>query len=242
MIIKFSMIVADSSRSRVYLKILADNQLLPSWILFMQNNNKISNIGGLDEQFLNQESFDPLWPEVDFNLNESMIDIFSRLKIPYSICNTTDINNTYLVEKLKDSEFKIVIYSGYGGGILRDEILNLDKKFLHIHGGYLPKYKGSTTNYYSLLEEDYIAASAIFLNSKIDCGPIIYREKFKPPKNKINIDHIYDSVVRARVLINAIKIISEKGISFFKEIKQEEKPYYIIHPLLKHIAIIKKSS
>ena len=43
--------------------------------------------------------------------------------------------------------------------------LNIEKKFLHVHGGYLPDYKGSTTNYYSLINENTIGASAIFLTT-----------------------------------------------------------------------------
>ena len=47
--------------------------------------------------------------------------------------------------------------------LLKEKILDTGKKFLHIHGGYLPDYKGSTTNYYSLINENTIGASAIFL-------------------------------------------------------------------------------
>ena len=51
-------------------------------------------------------------------------------------------------------------------------------KFLHIHGGYVPAFKGSTTNYYSLLAEGQLGASAIFLTEDLDSGPKLHRQKF----------------------------------------------------------------
>ena len=57
---------------------------------------------------------------------------------------------------------EVIIYSGYGGGIIGKRLLGIDKKFLHVHGGYLPDYPGSTTNYFSILKEDKVGASAIF--------------------------------------------------------------------------------
>ena len=45
--------------------------------------------------------------------------------------------------------------------ILR-KILSLEKYYLHIHGGPLPQYRGSTTKYYSLLKSNTVGASAIF--------------------------------------------------------------------------------
>ena len=58
--------------------------------------------------------------------------------------------------KLKEAGPEIIIYSGYGGVILKEKVLSQGKKFLHVHGGFLPQYKGSTTNYYSILNEGYI--------------------------------------------------------------------------------------
>ena len=62
------------------------------------------------------------------------------------------MNDRETIEVIKNTDEQTLIYSGYGGTLLRAEVLGTGKKFLHIHGGYIPDYKGSTTNYYSVLK------------------------------------------------------------------------------------------
>jgi methionyl-tRNA formyltransferase len=112
---------------------------------------------------------------------------------------------------------------------------------LHVHGGFLPDYKGSTTNYYSILKENYIGASSIFLTPEIDSGPIILRKKFNVPDKRFEIDHFYDSAARARVLVESLKFLLDNGVvkeNFNKDSKGQV--YYIIHPVLKAISIFGK--
>ena len=62
-----------------------------------------------------------------------------------------------------------------------------------------------------MLENNFIGASAILLNNKIDAGPILQRTKFKLPKFLNEMDDIIDSVVRSIVLVKCLKKI-KKGI------------------------------
>ena len=119
-------------------------------------------------------------------------------------------------------------------------MFQLGKKFLHVHAGVLPKYRGSTTAYYSLLEKNKIGATAIFLEKEIDAGKIVTSEVFPPPEDRTTIDYYYEPYVRARVLAKALKLYVEAGE--FPETSQAEgaETYYIIHPVLKHIAIMMK--
>ena len=112
------------------------------------------------------------------------------------------------------------------------------KKFLHVHGGFLPDYKGSTTNYYSLIDENTIGASSIFLNEDIDSGPLLIRKKFKPPKDKMQLDHLYDSEARAEVLIETLRNYVESEIFETNKNIENGETYFIIHPVLKHISIL----
>ena len=134
-----------------------------------------------------------------------------------------------------------IIYSGYGGVIVKPSVLNLGKNFLHIHGGYLPDYKGSTTNYYSFLEVNKCGASAIFLEPEIDCGPVLKRKWFKAPDNLEDLDYFYDSALRADVLLDVIKEYNTTGEWNF-ELKDNKggETFYIIHPFLKHVSLCKK--
>ena len=110
------------------------------------------------------------------------------------------------------------------------------EKFLHVHGGFLPDYKGSTTNYYSLLAEGSVGATAIFLTVEIDSGPILNRCKFPVPPDTLEIDHIYDSAARAKVLIQTLKEYQEKGeFSCLKRIKLAKLIYIILFILFLNI-------
>ena len=137
----------------------------------------------------------------------------------------------------------IFIFSGYGGVLLKEKILDCGKKFLHIHGGYLPDYKGSTTNYYSLIDDNTIGASAIFLTKDIDCGPVLLRKKFTPPNDRTEIDHSSDSEARAKVLIECLQNYVNSG-NWEYELKNNigGETFYIIHPVLKHLAILGTSA
>ena len=43
-------------------------------------------------------------------------------------------------------------------------MLNIDKTFIHVHGGSLPEYKGSTTFYYSILKREDLQPIFSFKN------------------------------------------------------------------------------
>ena len=77
---------------------------------------------------------------------------------------------------------KDVVYSGKRGVILNSTTIAKLGKVLHVHGGYLPDYRGSTTFYYSLLNEGYIGATGMLLNEAIDQGDIIIRKNFSQKK------------------------------------------------------------
>ena len=104
------------------------------------------------------------------SLSNRLEVLFQEQSIPYQVLPSSDINSPEVVSVLKGSSESVFIYSGFGGAILRDDVLDLGKKFLHVHGGYLPNFKGSTTNYFSLLGERRVGASAIFLTKEIDGG------------------------------------------------------------------------
>ena len=135
---------------------------------------------------------------------------------------------------------KIVVVSVYAGQILKSEILNLDKKYIHVHCGKLPDYRGSTTIYYSLLEANKAGASAIIMNEGIDTGDIIlfkeYNFKFEPEL----IDLIFDPLLRAVVLVYALQFLAKNTKKTTMQRQSAGEEYFIIHPVLKHLAILKE--
>ena len=81
--------------------------------------------------------------------------------------------------------------------------------------------------------------SAIFLSEKIDSGPILLRKKFPIPINSEDFDHIEDPKMRAALLIEVLLRFIETGRWEEEQIINIETPYYfIIHPVLKNLAIV----
>lgn len=215
------MVAADTTRTKHYLKELIRNKFLPTYVLLLLN---------CDSKLL---------PGQDSKSEKELVDLLKNAGIEYEVSPNSDINSNEVLTIISDRVESVFIFSGYGGVLLGDDILSSGKKFLHIHGGYLPDYKGSTTNYFSLINENKIGASSLFLTNEIDCGPVLLRKKFTPPENRTEIDHVYDSKARAKVLIKTLQLYVESGsFNFELENNKGGETFYIIHPVLKHLSIL----
>lgn len=135
----------------------------------------------------------------------------------------------------------IIVYSGYGGGILQARYFGLNKRFIHIHAGALPHYRGSTTCYYSLLERGEICASAMILDERLDCGDVIadFRLDMAGIRalHNTDIDTGIEPYIRAQALLGALCSLRAQGVGS-AQVGQGET-YYRIHPVLKHLAILR---
>ena len=217
-----AMVAADTTRSKYYINQLIENNLLPTYVLVLINSDS-EMLPGQEENEIENE----------------LVQLLVEVNIKHDIASTHDINSSEVISIIQNRPELVFIFSGFGGSLLRNDILSIGKSFLHIHGGYLPDYKGSTTNYYSLINENNMGASSIFLTKEIDCGPVILRRKFEAPSNRENIDHMHDSDARSKVLIETLKQYEDLGVwSFEFENNQGGETYYIIHPVLKHLAIL----
>ena len=237
------MIASDTSRSKIYLKSLVANDLIPNSVIVLKNLSanhlpgQVSAVPFLIPQ--DDKKYDKDWSESFYDANFDIEEYLQENHIPFVVSPSHDMNDRETIEVIKSTDEKTLIYSGYGGTLLRSEVLGTGKNFLHIHGGYIPDYKGSTTNYYSVIEDDSLGASSIFLTEEIDGGPLFIRKKFSANIDKQLIDHIFDTAARAKVLINTLQKYLEVGS--WEKISKENQTgdtYYIIHPVLKHIAIL----
>ena len=240
-----AMIAADTSRSRVYLQSLVRNKLLPSFVLVLADKARTVLPGQINSSdFDNNQDIEinhDYWSEANNNLLEPIQVTLEASSIEFEQLKTTKIHDPAVIASICDRPESTFIYSGYGGIILRKELFLTGKKFLHVHGGHLPGYKGSTTNYYSLIVDNSIGASSIFLDEEIDSGPMLRRKIFPPPDDRAEIDHKYDSAARAKVLIETLQEYQNSGEFQCKEDLEKGETYFIIHPILKHIAILAKN-
>ena len=216
-----AMVAADTTRTKYYIEELIKNGLSPHYVLLLVNSGEL------------------LPGQKEVKSENTIITLLKGADVKYDVAPNSDINSEGVIAAISKRSEQVFIFSGYGGVLLKESILDTGKRFLHIHGGYLPDYKGSTTNYYSLIDENAIGASAIFLTKEIDCGPILLRKKFAPPKDRTEIDHISDSKARADVLIECLQnYVSSGSWSFELENNRGGEVFYIIHPVLKHLAIL----
>ena len=76
------------------------------------------------------------------------------------------------------------------------------------------------------------------MDKNLDTGPILFQKKFQKPNHKY-LDDVFDPYIRSETLI---ELLSHKTYTPFTEpIKQnpaDGETYHIIHPVLKHIAIL----
>ena len=133
------------------------------------------------------------------------------------------------------NRFDYLIFTG--GGILKSEILNSGSKFIHFHPGIVPNYRGSTCFYYSIINDGNCGVTCFIMDEDLDTGDIIFQKIFPPPTNRF-VDEVYDPYIRAETLREVLgKKIIEKG-NFKKQYPNKGETYFIIHPVLKHIAIL----
>ena len=238
-----AMVAADTSRTRAYLHAMERHDVLPAFVLVLVNESE----GSLPGQFQGASAHgrplitesDPCWSELAFDPAVKLEEIFDRNGISYEFAPSHDINDPALIEAIRGRPETTCVYSGFGGVILRAGVLSAGMRFLHIHGGYLPTYKGSTTNYYSLLADNEMGASAIFMTQEIDGGPVLLQKSFPAPRSREEIDHYYDSAARAKVLVDTLKDYVTHG-EWRTQLPENTlgEMHYIIHPVLKHLAIL----
>jgi methionyl-tRNA formyltransferase len=229
------MVLGDTSRSRVYLQALAAHGFVVAHAFLLPAGEKGRPGQLCDLQAQTHDTHEAPWGTVDLTLG-----VQGLLRTQAAACTVLpsgDINHPDVVDILAQAAQPVMIYSGFGGVILRQAVLGCGKRFLHVHGGYLPDYKGSTTNYYSYLADGCCGASSIFMSDRIDSGPVLVRQRFLPQGSLRQVDHVLDACYRAQVLCSTLQLYLEHGSWPDAGCRGEGRVYYIMHPVLRHIAV-----
>tara|TARA_B100000315_G_C14530863_1_gene566084 strand:- start:271 stop:996 length:726 start_codon:yes stop_codon:yes gene_type:complete len=230
-------LAAFTPRSQAYAQAMAKADLYPEHVLFYGSSDGV--LPGQSNKITSSDSGEQsFYPDFSEKLEKTA----EKNSWDCKTLSASHINEQAIFDELSNIKPKLVIYSGYGSQIVKPELLNL-ASFLHIHSGWLPEYRGSTTLYYSWLKEGYCGVSAILLRKSIDTGPIIARKKYPPPPPGVDPDYVYDSAIRSDLLIDVIQEHSRHN-KFDNLLNQPlvGNNYYVIHPVLKHIALLKNES
>lgn len=153
-------------------------------------------------------------------------------------CSAPNIDAPDLRSAIREHAPSLVVFSGYAAQIVGAELLAV-APFLHVHTGDLPAYRGSTTLYYSMLERRSCTATAFLLRRGIDTGPVVAHREYPLPPAGMDVDRLYDSAVRADLLVRALQRLAVEGEGALHAQRDAEgHTYYVIHPVLKHIALL----
>ena len=224
--IKIGIILIENERSKSYIQKIINNKIILNDIILL-TDNKNSKTYTLEQQTLSLQS--------GFKIDESVEKILTNNNFNFKKFNFSEINHPELIKYLKNLDSKYFIFSG--GGILKNEILNIGKKFLHLHPGIVPHFRGSTCFYYSILKNNDCGVTAFIMDENLDTGNIVLQKTFSKPNHKF-IDDIYDAHIRSETLIDVLKNNLLDQENFQKQDDSIGETYFIIHPVLKHIAIL----
>lgn len=225
------LVAAYTARSRAYAQAIKHAGLTLEHVVLLGD----PTIDMRTENFSTDYAIKDLFlPQLDTPLRETC----DAAEWPITNIACSSINDEIVEKTLRALTPTTIIYSGFSGQLVGSNILNMRINILHTHAGLLPDYRGSTTIYYSWLIENQCGVSAILLDQGIDTGPVIARRQYPPPPLGINVDHLYDSALRADLLVDVL-IRYSKNNKFPKiETDFDGQPYFVIHPVLKHIALL----
>ncbi len=136
-------------------------------------------------------------------------------KIFYKFCSTVeDKSNPTFIEKGMINDLNIVnniikskpdLIISYGCSIIKSNLLNIFKgKFINIHLGLSPYYRGSGTNFWPFVNNElqFVGTTFMHIDSGIDTGKIIHQIRAKIIEgddihmigNKLIKDSIYECI------------------------------------------------
>lgn len=178
-------------------------------------------------------------PEPDFDPREDLRSTLMRAQIPTHRIASLDVNGASLRELLVTLAPRCAVFSG--GGILRGEALDAVPRWLHVHPGWLPDLRGSTCIHFGLLLHGRVGITAFFMERGIDLGPIVCQRDFAPdPRwSALSLDHAADAWMRGVVLLDALRAL-DAASPLLPRVQDpaEGTTFRIIHPVLKHLALL----
>jgi methionyl-tRNA formyltransferase len=227
---KIVLLLAQSARSLAYVQALNQAKVdVSSVIVYGDTQINVNSTRNLHDP-----STKLFCPNLSLDLQQSL----AMTEWPIWQCDSKSLDNQALLAKLSALSPDLIVYSGYGGQIVPKVLLNI-APILHIHCGSLPEFPGSTTIYYQILKQQCCGASEILLDETIDTGPVLAKKTYPLPTFKMDIDYLYDTMIRADLLVEVLtNIANYLPFTRYKKPSYHAAPYFVIHPLLKHIAIL----
>mgnify|MGYP001767130719 CR=1 FL=1 len=223
---------ADTPRARAYAAAIERAGLGPMDGIFY------GGLGPVQQAMAGEgRSLGTLWLP---RLGSSVDDIFDRNAWPYRRLDAQGINDPACIVALNGSGAQLAIFAGRGGEIVSADVLSQGVPLLHMHPGRLPGQRGSTTLYYSILEGQPCSVSALLMSPKIDAGPVVACNSYPRPPHDVDVDVLYDCAIRADTLLGVLRYLLLTGDlpETLQPGHEQDCLYFVIHPVLKHLALL----
>ena len=147
-----------------------------------------------------------------FNLKK-----FKKKKIKEEIIiSRNELNHNHnLVQKIINYKPDLII--SYGCSLIKNELINKFKnRFINLHLGLSPYYKGSATNFWPIVNNElqFLGGTFMYIDNGVDSGPIIhqFRADLKPKDNihTIGCKIIVKSIEELKKILLNLKSIKSK--------------------------------
>lgn len=233
-----TLLLARTARSSVYVQALGSAGLRPAEVVVYGTDTDAQPVPetalGVGNPILGNA-----WPDARISLEQALLNNGWA----WHSVDSPDIASLPLHATLENQKpIAGIVFSGYPGQLVPQSILDL-APVLHVHGGWLPDYRGSTTVYYSLLMGEPPGASLMRLDAGLDTGQLLERVQYPPPPPGCDVDYVYDNTLRAAVLIKALsRYVDTLVLPTGEKQPEEGTTFYIIHPVLKTLALTHRRS
>lgn len=228
---RYAMILLNNNRSKSYLQNLIREGYPPSEAIVLGEEPNCISCG---KEILSSYGIDTY-----FDASKSIYETLRESEIPHRILPTLNANDESVISAVSRLNSAYLIYSGPGGIILKKDILSQGVSFYHAHPGIVPQYKGSTTFYYSMILRKKIGCSILKMSEKLDGGDVMFCREYNTPPMPTDYDQTVDPLIRTETFVLWLKSIDwcfENAVS--EKQTANGNMFYIIHPVLKHLAVL----
>ncbi|MDC1060385.1 formyltransferase family protein, partial [Alphaproteobacteria bacterium] len=137
------------------------------------------------------------------------------------------INNTKIINMAKKLSPDLIIC--YGSSIISSKFIKIfEHKFLNIHLGLSPYYRGAGTNIWPLInnEPEYVGVTFMNINEGIDTGEVLHQIQARIFKNDTPHD-IGNRLIKDMSKITCSIILNFKRLKKMKQIVSKKQLYYV---------------
>ena len=221
-------------RATAYLNVLRDLDIAVDTIIVMKNDKEY--IEGLA-----QEAQRNNYKDHYFDISYDLQHYIQEYNVKVLTTEASHINDVALSKVILDNDIRDWIFSG--GGILKPHLFQQDKRYIHVHPGKVPDFRGSTCFYYSVLHDLSLASTAFFMSQRLDDGENLAMTEFSlnlqiTEQMPLFFDYILDPWIRAISLKKVLSsILNGKLETLHTPSPDSNRTYYVMHPILRNLAL-----